>query len=38
MTLEEIAKALEVSTKTVERDWRFARGWLLDRLKPPDEP
>ncbi|MEO5727013.1 MAG: ECF-type sigma factor, partial [Byssovorax sp.] len=25
---EEIAEALGVTTRTVERDWRFARAWL----------
>lgn len=32
-TSEEIAKLLEVSVPTVERDWRFARSWLADRLR-----
>lgn len=27
-TLEEIAKTLETSPTTVEREWRFARSWL----------
>jgi RNA polymerase sigma factor (TIGR02999 family) len=27
----EVARALEISERTVERDWRFARAWLLDR-------
>jgi RNA polymerase sigma-70 factor, ECF subfamily len=31
-TIEETAEALEVSTATVERDWRFARAWLRSRL------
>jgi RNA polymerase sigma-70 factor (ECF subfamily) len=30
----EIAEALEVSLRTVERDWRFARNWLRARLQP----
>lgn len=29
---EEIASILEVSPRTVERDWRFARNWLRSRL------
>ena len=29
----EIAATLDVSLATVERDWRFARAWLHDRLK-----
>jgi len=27
-TLEEIAKILEISPTTVEREWKFARSWL----------
>ena len=27
-TVEEVAKILNISTGTVERDWRFARSWL----------
>jgi len=42
LELEEIAEALEVSLRTVERDWRFARVWLRaalsgDRSGPPPE-
>lgn len=28
LTIPEVAKLLGVSTKTVERDWEFARSWL----------
>lgn len=28
LTSEEVGKILGVSTRTVERDWRFARAWL----------
>ena len=38
MTLAEVAEALGISQKTVERDWRFARAWLRDRLKPTEIP
>ena len=31
LTEEEIAAALDVSTKTVRRDWRLARSWLRRR-------
>ena len=31
---EEVAEVLKVTTKTVERDWRFARAWLYDELRP----
>ena len=29
---EEIGAVLQVSTRTVERDWRFARSWLMAEL------
>jgi RNA polymerase sigma-70 factor, ECF subfamily len=32
LTEEEIAAALDVSTKTVRRDWRLARSWLRRKL------
>jgi RNA polymerase sigma factor (TIGR02999 family) len=32
LTTEEIAAALEVSTRTVELDWRAARAWLMGAL------
>jgi len=28
MTIEEAAEVLEVSTPTVERDWKMAKIWL----------
>ena len=33
LTLEETAAALDLSTATVARDWRFARTWLLRELR-----
>lgn len=36
MTIEETARALDISTPTAKRDWTFARAWLyreLDRNK-----
>lgn len=33
MTIEETANTLGVSTGTVENDWRFARAWLLHRMR-----
>jgi RNA polymerase sigma factor (TIGR02999 family) len=33
MTVEEIAEALEISTRTVERELRLARAWLWQALK-----
>lgn len=35
MTTEETAEALGVTARTVERDWRKARGWLFDQLRDP---
>lgn len=32
MTVEEVATALSMSTRTVELDWRMARAWLADEL------
>lgn len=33
MTIEETAKALNISESTVKRDWMKARGWLYKELK-----
>lgn len=35
LTAEDIAEVLEVSVRTVERDWRAARAWLLEALAAP---
>ena len=32
LTNDEIAEVLKVSPATVERDWRYARAWLHQRL------
>ncbi len=32
MTVEETARALDVSARTVQLDWRMARAWLKQRL------
>jgi len=32
LTVEETAQALDVSTRTVKREWRFARAWIYDRM------
>ena len=32
LTEEETAKVLDVSTRTVEREWRYVRAWLYDQL------
>jgi len=33
MTVEEVAEALDISAKTVKRDWQFARVWLEQQLR-----
>lgn len=39
MTNQEIATALGISDATVERDWKFARAWLIDAMRtPPVQP
>ncbi|MEM7231102.1 MAG: ECF-type sigma factor [Planctomycetota bacterium] len=35
LSIDEVAKVLEVSPSTVDRNWRFARAWLLRELKTP---
>lgn len=37
LTIDEIAEVLKVSPKTVNRDWRFARTWLLRELSRSSE-
>lgn len=32
LTNDQVAQALNVSTRTVERGWRFSRAWLHDQL------
>lgn len=36
LTTPETAAMLEVSTATVEREWAFAKAWLLRRLSPTE--
>jgi RNA polymerase sigma factor (TIGR02999 family) len=33
LNVNEVADALEISSRTVERDWRFSRLWLLRELQ-----
>ncbi len=37
LTTEEIAEVLSLSTRTVERDWQFAKAWLNSRLTEREE-
>ena len=36
LSVEETAKAMEVSQRTVKREWAFARAWLYDALRDAD--
>jgi RNA polymerase sigma factor (TIGR02999 family) len=37
LPMSEIAETLEISLKSVERDWRLARAWLKDQLGEPEQ-
>jgi len=32
LSVEEIAEVTKMSTRSVERDWQFARAWLMREL------
>ncbi len=34
LSIEEIARLLDVSSRTIDRDWRFARAYLAEALAP----
>jgi RNA polymerase sigma factor (sigma-70 family) len=34
MTVDEAAKALDISEPTATRWWAFARAWLLEEIRP----
>ena len=34
---QEVAAALDLSERTVEREWTFARAWLFEQLGPSGE-
>jgi RNA polymerase sigma factor (TIGR02999 family) len=36
LTVEESASVLQVSAETVQRDWKFSKAWLFDRLWPQE--
>lgn len=38
LTIDEAAEVLGVTTRTVERDWEFARAWLYRELSRGDGP
>jgi RNA polymerase sigma factor (TIGR02999 family) len=37
LTLDEVAKTLELTRSTVDRRWAFAKAWLHERLSHADE-
>lgn len=37
LTQEQIAELLDVSVRTIERDWRFARAWLATEMRRESE-
>jgi RNA polymerase sigma factor (TIGR02999 family) len=37
LTSQECADAVELSTRTIEREWRYARAWLHKRLSDVDD-
>ena len=36
LSVEEIAKILDVSPRSVKRDWSLARIWLFRQMRPGD--
>ena len=38
LSVDEVAKVLGVSSKTVKREWSVAKAWLYGELKSPDGP
>jgi RNA polymerase sigma-70 factor (ECF subfamily) len=36
LSVDQTAEALEMSPRTVDRRWKFARAWLFDQLSEPD--
>lgn len=37
LTEEETAEAMTTTSRTVRRDWQFARAWLMNKLSQPAE-
>ena len=35
LELEDVALALDLSSRSVKRDWTFARAWLREALSAP---
>ncbi len=37
LTIEQAAAALDISVRTANRHWAYARAWLYQQLNPPDD-
>ncbi|HMP38409.1 MAG TPA: sigma-70 family RNA polymerase sigma factor [Phycisphaerales bacterium] len=37
LTIDQIAEVLDLGARTVDRDWRCARTWLYEALRPGDD-
>ena len=37
LTMDEVGRTLGISTRTVEREWRGARAWLVQQLRAGSE-
>jgi RNA polymerase sigma factor (TIGR02999 family) len=37
LRMDQVALALGMTDRTARRDWRFARAWLFDALKAPEQ-
>jgi RNA polymerase sigma factor (TIGR02999 family) len=37
LTIEQAAAALNISARTANRHWAYAKAWLYQQLSPPDE-
>ena len=38
LTAEDTAAALGISLRTANRHWAYAKAWLFEQLRPPDQP
>ena len=34
LSMEETARVLGITTRTVQRDWRYALAWLFQNMSP----
>lgn len=38
LSVDQTAQTLGISPRSVDREWAFARAWLLDQLREAGEP